>query len=160
MTDAMTPPSGSADLATKLALFHDGRILAIKRDDFPDIPYPAHWDLPGGEIDPGETPLECGLRELAEEVALTLPPERLSLFGSRLWVDRPDKLMWYFSGTLTETEANSVRLGDEGTELIWMPIAEFVRNPLTVPAFRHIVEEIIQSSHIALRGGSEAADGT
>jgi len=35
----------------------------------------GQWALPGGRLDPGETPEEAGLRELEEEVNLTLPPE-------------------------------------------------------------------------------------
>lgn len=160
MTDGTLRPAGFTDLAAKLALFYEGRILTIKRDDIPSIPYPAHWDLPGGEIDAGETPLECALREVHEEVGLALDPASLSLFGWRVWADRPDRLMWYFTAELTESQAKAARLGDEGTEMIFMPIADFVSNPLTVPAFRHIIDEIIQSSHIALTGGSEGAHGT
>lgn len=34
----------------------------------------GQWALPGGRLDPGETPEESALRELEEEVGLTLPP--------------------------------------------------------------------------------------
>jgi mutator protein MutT len=34
----------------------------------------GQWALPGGRIDPGETPEQAALRELEEEVALRLPP--------------------------------------------------------------------------------------
>jgi len=35
----------------------------------------GQWALPGGSLDPGETPEQAALRELQEEVGLRLPPE-------------------------------------------------------------------------------------
>lgn len=32
--------------------------------------HPRRWDLPKGHVDPGETELECALRELEEETAI------------------------------------------------------------------------------------------
>ena len=32
--------------------------------------HPKRWDLPKGHVDPGETDIECALRELAEETGI------------------------------------------------------------------------------------------
>lgn len=32
--------------------------------------HPSRWDLPKGHVDPGETEVECALRELAEETGI------------------------------------------------------------------------------------------
>jgi 8-oxo-dGTP pyrophosphatase MutT (NUDIX family) len=37
----------------------------------------GQWALPGGRLDPGETPRTAALRELEEEVGLVLPPENI-----------------------------------------------------------------------------------
>jgi len=37
--------------------------------------HPGQWALPGGSTDPGETPEEAALREMAEEVGLALGPD-------------------------------------------------------------------------------------
>jgi 8-oxo-dGTP diphosphatase len=52
-------------------LVRDGRVLLCHRSTgrrwFPDV-----WDLPGGHIDPGETPIEALVRELEEEVGISI----------------------------------------------------------------------------------------
>jgi 8-oxo-dGTP diphosphatase len=47
-----------------------GRALLQLRDDIPTIRYPAHWSLPGGVMEPGETPEETIRRELLEELGI------------------------------------------------------------------------------------------
>ena len=70
--------TGPQDFAgAKLILTCGDDLLVCLRDDFPHIPWPAHWDLPGGGAELGEAPADCALRELAEEFGLHLPPARL-----------------------------------------------------------------------------------
>jgi 8-oxo-dGTP diphosphatase len=52
-------------------------VLLHLRDDKPDIPYPNMWGIPGGHISDGETPEECILREMKEELGLSLQGVRL-----------------------------------------------------------------------------------
>ncbi len=37
--------------------------------------YKSHWTFPGGMIDAGETPKQAALREVTEEIGLTIDPE-------------------------------------------------------------------------------------
>ncbi len=39
--------------------------------------HPGQWAIPGGRVDPGESPLEAARRELWEELDLTLPEDAL-----------------------------------------------------------------------------------
>lgn len=55
------------------------KYLLQLRDNIPTIRYPGTWDLFGGAIEEGETPLEGALRELKEEIGLTLSPEDITL---------------------------------------------------------------------------------
>ncbi|MFI6981177.1 NUDIX hydrolase [Embleya sp. NPDC050154] len=41
------------------------------------------WEVPGGHLDPGETPERAAARELAEEAGLRLNADRLTLLGGQ-----------------------------------------------------------------------------
>ncbi len=55
-------------------IHHDGKILATQRGygDFKD-----GWEFPGGKMEPGETAEAAIVREIKEELAVTIEPEQL-----------------------------------------------------------------------------------
>ena len=48
------------------------QILLFLRDNIPDIPYPNMWDVPGGHVEKFESPEQCIVREMKEEMNLIL----------------------------------------------------------------------------------------
>ena len=70
----------------------ENRILLLLRDDKPDIPYPNMWDVPGGHVDPGESPEDCIIREMKEEMDLQLRDFRL--FTVMEFDDRIEYVFW------------------------------------------------------------------
>ncbi|HEV2779226.1 MAG TPA: NUDIX domain-containing protein [Actinophytocola sp.] len=58
---------------------HDRVLLIHARD--PDQPTHHWWELPGGGLDPGETPTDAAIRELAEETGI-----HLDHLGPCLWI--------------------------------------------------------------------------
>jgi ADP-ribose pyrophosphatase YjhB (NUDIX family) len=59
----------------------EGRYLALQRAQ---EPFSGQWDLPGGFVEPGETPADAIVRELAEETRLGITVQRiLGAFASR-----------------------------------------------------------------------------
>ena len=65
---SVSPPMSAPRIAAG-ALFHDesGRILLVKPT------YKNGWDIPGGYVEPGETPSEACAREVFEELSLEWP---------------------------------------------------------------------------------------
>jgi 8-oxo-dGTP diphosphatase len=59
-------------IATLIVENPRGQILLYLRDDKPSIPFPHHWDLFGGHVEPGETVEEALVREVREELDLEL----------------------------------------------------------------------------------------
>jgi 8-oxo-dGTP diphosphatase len=63
---------------TQIILLNDRReVLMYLRDDKPQIPYPNMWSLMGGMLEDGETPLECIVREIEEEIGIVLDPSEV-----------------------------------------------------------------------------------
>ncbi|MCX5204455.1 (deoxy)nucleoside triphosphate pyrophosphohydrolase [Streptomyces sp. NBC_00237] len=50
------------------ALCRDGRLLAARRSAPPELA--GRWELPGGKLEPGETPEQALVRELREELGV------------------------------------------------------------------------------------------
>ena len=59
---------------TAAIIHEDGRILATQRG-YGD--YKDWWEFPGGKIEPGETPEECIVREIREELSAVIAVEKL-----------------------------------------------------------------------------------
>lgn len=52
-----------------------GELLACQRDT--DTDHPFEWEFPGGKIEHGETPEECIIREIKEELGVDVFVERM-----------------------------------------------------------------------------------
>ena len=59
----------SSFLAASVAIVREHDLLLIQRNRPPSE---GLWTLPGGRLEPGETPEQCALREVTEELGLKL----------------------------------------------------------------------------------------
>lgn len=91
------------------AIFVDeqGWILLVKPG------YKDGWEIPGGYVEPGESPRAACIREIHEELGLS------PVLGAHLVVDwaptagEGDKLLFIFdAGTLTDLERNPITFSD------------------------------------------------
>ena len=119
----------------KIAAMFDGGLLAYRRDDKDSIPFPGMIDLPGGGREGDETPVQCVLRELAEEFGVFLPADRLHYARAYLLGDGAT-VSHFFAAHLTEAEVAAVRFGDEGQDWALMPAADFIADAEAVPRLR------------------------
>lgn len=98
-------------LGAKLAILVGERIVTILRDDIPTIPWPGHWDIPGGAREGTETPEACVLRELEEELAIQLDASAL-IYKAR--GTRKGRDVWFFAAEIPDFDESAVVFGDEG----------------------------------------------
>ncbi|HEX7682930.1 MAG TPA: NUDIX hydrolase [Trinickia sp.] len=64
----------------------------------------SHWDIPKGQGDPGEAPIDAALRELREETGIDLPPQRLTDLGRFAY--RRDKDLHLFAARIRDGEVD------------------------------------------------------
>ncbi|WP_291418201.1 NUDIX hydrolase [Actinophytocola sp.] len=76
------------------ALFFDdeGRVLVVEPT------YKPRWEIPGGMVEPGETPHEGCVREVAEELGLSVAVGRLLVVDWAPHPDHGDKVLFVFDG--------------------------------------------------------------
>jgi 8-oxo-dGTP pyrophosphatase MutT (NUDIX family) len=76
------------------ALFLDtaGRILLLRPT------YKDFWDIPGGYVEPGESPYAACVREIGEELGITPPLGRLLVTDWAPVDHEGDKILYIFDG--------------------------------------------------------------
>ena len=60
----------------------DGNLLLQQRDNIPGILHPGRISLFGGHQEPGESPLECVVREVHEELSFFVSADRFAHIGT------------------------------------------------------------------------------
>lgn len=106
MSDDQPPPMSRPRVAAGALFFDDqGRVLLVKPT------YKPGWDIPGGYVEPAETPLQACHREVREE--LGLERETLGLLAVD-WAPSEqdgDKILFVFDGgQLDEDDARAITL--------------------------------------------------
>lgn len=112
----------------KVALFLGSDLLVIQTDDKKDIPFPGHFDFPGGGREGAETPLQCVKRETLEEVGLHLGDADFA------W-SRKYGQNWFFAARRPPGDVDLIKFGDEGQGWFLMSPESYLANALAVPNF-------------------------
>src|SRR3954471_408522 len=113
MSDALSPPPMARPRVAAGMIVHDdqGRVLMVRPT------YKDGWDIPGGYVEPDESPAQAAEREVSEELGLHRPPGRLLVVD---WAPHPaegDKLLFVFDGgILASTDVTLLR--PDGREIV------------------------------------------
>ncbi|MBV8650948.1 MAG: NUDIX domain-containing protein [Alphaproteobacteria bacterium] len=125
-----------------VALWHHGLLLMVRSS------YRPSWDLPGGGVGPREDAKTAALRELKEELCLSLPPEALTLVqAEEIFFEYRYDHISVFEAVLAEHPA--IRI--DNREII---AAEFC-TPAAIAAFR--TSDYV-ARYLARHGATRAAE--
>jgi 8-oxo-dGTP diphosphatase len=96
-----------------------GRLLLIRRGRPPGV---GLWSVPGGKCQPGESPTQACVREVAEETGLAVAVER---FAGR--VERPglDETVFDIDDFVCTVLGGELRAGDDAEDARWVEHSEF-----------------------------------
>ncbi|WP_302546512.1 NUDIX hydrolase [Streptococcus vestibularis] len=132
----------------KAALLVEQSILAILRDDKPDIPWPNMWELPGGGREGQETPLKCLQREVWEELGLALKEE--SIIWSKIYPSMLDKdrSAVFVVSQISQEQYREIRFGDEGKAFKLMPVEDFIKVEGVIPQLQERFKDYLVGKEI------------
>ena len=109
MTEDQTPPMTTPRVAAGALFFDDqDRVLLVKPT------YKDGWEIPGGYVEPGETPTEACSREVKEELGLDRRVGQLLVADWAPSDHEGDKILFVFDGgQLHEDQVGTITLPPE-----------------------------------------------
>lgn len=118
-----------------------GQIMLIKRDNIDVIPYPDCWDVVGGNVEENESPKQCIIRELKEELELDVDSKELHLFNVYDMSDRREYTFW----KKTDLDIDKTPL-HEGQDKRWFSEEEVRTQDKIAFGFKPIILEFFEKA--------------
>ena len=115
-------------------LEREGRILAARRKRGSHLE--GCWEFPGGKLEPDESPEECLVRELAEEIGVKVRPRRILEVVFHRYPEKSVLLLFY-ACELVEGEPEAL----ECDEVLWVARQELASldwAPADIPFVRSL----------------------
>ncbi|MBK9476709.1 MAG: NUDIX domain-containing protein [Tetrasphaera sp.] len=124
------PPPRQRRLAAYAVIVHGGAVLLTELSEQTQVP--GSWTLPGGGVDPGETPAQAVLRETFEETGQVVTDVHLELVTAMHWLGRGRHVAEDYHAVrfihrarcADPTEPVVHDVGGSTSSARWVPIAE------------------------------------
>lgn len=112
----------------RIALLHQGQLIAYQRDQRTATLFPSMSDLSGGGREDDESPQQCAIRETREEFEITINPEWI------VWERRYPALIAnepgsHFLVAKLESRFGTIPFSDEGQQRAVMSVYDFLEPP-------------------------------
>jgi mutator protein MutT len=109
-------------VSVKGVIIRDAQVILLQNER-------AEWELPGGKLEPGESPEGCVVREIAEELRLKV--EVTCILDSWIYEITPEVRVLIVTYGCTERIRREAMLSHEHKELGWFHVHEV--QGLTMP---------------------------
>ncbi|HNU79873.1 MAG TPA: 8-oxo-dGTP diphosphatase MutT [Bacillota bacterium] len=127
-------------IVTAAAIIRDGKVLIAQRQQGSHMEY--KWEFPGGKLEPDETPEECIIREIKEEMDIDIEVDDIYKVVKFKYEEKDILLLCYLcriiKGDLKAIECNDFRWVTKDE----LPGFDFV------PADLPIVEKLINDKRL------------
>jgi 8-oxo-dGTP pyrophosphatase MutT (NUDIX family) len=108
-------------VSIKGVIIRDARAILLKNER-------AEWELPGGKLEPGESPEVCVIREIAEELGLAV--EAACILDSWVYEITSEVRVLIVTYGCQEREYRAPVLSHEHKQLGWFPLREVAGLPM------------------------------
>ncbi len=122
------------DVAVAVVQREDGRVLLAERPQ--GKVSPGFWELPGGKLDPGESPMQALARELHEEIGVEPVAARPWIVYEHRYPDKVVRLHFH-----RVTAVKGVPHGREGQRITWEHPDDITVGPL-LPANGRVLKAV------------------
>ena len=100
-------------VSVKGVIIRDARVVVLRNER-------DEWELPGGKLEPGESPEQCVVREIVEELGLDVSAS--AILDSWLYEITPAVRVLIVTYGCVERSRRAAVMSDEHKALTWMPL--------------------------------------
>ncbi|MDI6098181.1 NUDIX hydrolase [Actinoplanes sp. NEAU-A12] len=111
--------------------------------------YKAYWDIPGGYVEEGETPLNACVREVQEELGLQVAIESLLAVDWAPNPDEGDKVLFVFDGGHLRPEQLAAIQFEDGEISQWAFVDQERLDEVTIPRLARRVRAALSARRSA-----------
>lgn len=114
-------------IGVKVALLVNDQLVVIQRDNKPGLRFAGLWDFPGGGRENQESIFDCAVREIKEELGITLRPDSIIWQAEFPAMHDPRLTAYFLVANVNEDDVKNIRFGNEGSGWKLMRIDDFMK---------------------------------
>jgi 8-oxo-dGTP diphosphatase len=128
-----------------IALIQNDKLVMILRDNKPGLPFANMWEFPGGGREGNESPVDCAIREVREELSFELQKDSIVWQKEFEAMHDPKLKVHFMVARVSAAEASTMKLGTEGQKFELMRIDDCLARRDVVPRFKEMLRSYLET---------------